>query len=173
MMMMWFIGTHSVTTTLKDFKKYKASELVALIAIWLHWYGGILRLCARQLRQDVLRDEHAVVWSALDLLDLEPFEIVPALLVGRAEVRQNGLGEVEARQKRMRVALHTLATNIALKARIQLQGQRIPGGRDSVDGQTDHVFEGQEGDFALHAIATVSRDAACAHKQPARTSGQQ
>ena len=170
---MMFIGTHSVTTTLKDFKKYKASELVALIAIWLHWYGGILRLCARQLRQDVLRDEHAVVWSALDLLDLEPFEIVPALLVGRAEVRQNGLGEVEARQKRMRVALHTLATNIALKARIQLQGQRIPGGRDSVDGQTDHVFEGQEGDFALHAIATVSRDAACAHKQPARTSGQQ
>ena len=95
---MWFIGTHSVTTTLKDFKKYKASELVALIAIWLHWYGGILRLCARQLRQDVLRDEHAVVWSALDLLDLEPFEIVPALLVGRAEVQQNGLGEIEARQ---------------------------------------------------------------------------
>ena len=34
MMMMLFIGTHSVTTTLKDFKKYKASELVALIAIW-------------------------------------------------------------------------------------------------------------------------------------------
>ena len=88
-----------------------------------------------------------MVFSALDLLDLEPLQIVHALLVGRAEVRQNGLGEVEARQKRLRVALHALATN-ALKARNQLHGQRMPGGRDGVDGQMDHVFEGQEGDFA-------------------------